>query len=49
MVQRAVNITLCVLIQCCRAERLEIFDEFEEWNMIQVSMSDGRLMCSSFQ
>ena len=21
----------------CRAERLEIFDEFEEWNMIQVS------------
>lgn len=20
----------------CRAERLEIFDEFEEWNMIQV-------------
>ena len=23
----------------CRAERLEIFDEFEEWNMIQVGVA----------
>jgi hypothetical protein len=30
--------TQCIVRRApsCRAERLEIFDEFEEWNMIQV-------------
>lgn len=41
-------------IMFCRAERLEIFDEFEEWNMIQVQDPDSpkpeiSLACWHFQ
>ena len=40
------NIQLAVMSACialCRIERLEIFDEFEEWHLIQVLAVDNVL------